>query len=340
MADLAIVALVFLTTIGGLRRGFFKEAIAILALVGATWIAIRAYPVLGPIVAGTAGLSADLGYAAAGIGAWIVGYFFLLVVGRLFVKFLKRGPKGRMEEAADRAAEALAGRSLQGPISKVMRAFPTRAGIVYWIDKVLGAALGVAKGTLVGLVALLVATQTDGGKVGAALRASAAMGHYKAIVEPELDRIPEMGIVRSIGSMRRIVSVVREHPDRMDRVLKHPAITPVRQYAPVQEVAEDRDLQVALEHRDIAEALKNRKLLALLHDREFFRRVGLVDWKLVLQDVQADEPPSWLEPRPPERPGSRRVPAGARPGAAREPGAGEEEGGSAPERGQPEPRSY
>lgn len=322
IADAILAGFLVLATLYGLRRGFFKEVIALLALVGATYIAIRATPLVGPIVAEKLRLPADAAMAFGAVGVWLAGYFACVFAGRLAFKFLKRSPTERLEDAAGKAAGAVAGNTsarAPGPVTRILKPLPTKAGLVYWTDKVLGAALGLAKGALAVVIFLFVATQQDMGRVGAAARASHAMRAFQGHVRPRIEALPETKVVLAMGKMRRIAVAVKADPSRFERVAKHPSLERLREYPPLREAAEDPDLRTAIEKRAWSEALRNPRLIALLKDREFVRRLAEVDYQQVLEDVEAPEVPHFLDEKP-HAPGAERMPPAGTP-APPEPGA-------------------
>jgi uncharacterized membrane protein required for colicin V production len=303
MADAAIIFFIAITAFHGLKRGFFREVIALFALVGATWIAVHGYARLGPHIADRFQLPADVGLAIGAVAAWFAGYALCFLIGWLLVRKLK----GKRPEKVDTDA---------GPVTKLASHLPSRYGLVYWIDKVLGACLGLAKGAVVVFVFLFVASEQDLGSVGAATRASRSMALFHDYVRPELEALPEVKVVMALGQMRRIAVAVKRDPSRWDRVARHPALERLRAYPPIQDLAKDEAIQKALAERHFGEVIRSPKTIALLKDRAFVKILSEIDYKQVLADVEAPEAPAFLEEvAPPGAGPAAPAPAGARPAA-------------------------
>jgi uncharacterized membrane protein required for colicin V production len=280
IADLAIVGVIFFATLFGLARGIFKEIIALASLVGATWVAVHGYSRVGPYLAGWLALPADAGLALGALVTWVAAYGACLFLGGRLVKKL-RGPKPREDD------------SQAGPVSRKLA--PIRYGIVYWTDKVLGAALGLAKGVLVVVVFLFVASDHSLGRVGAATRGSHSMEIFREHVRPELATVPEVRVVLSFGKIRRIAAACEQDPARWERVAKDPALEHVRAYPPMQELAKDQELIEAVKGSHWADAARDKHLIALLKDREFIRLLAEVDYDRLLADVEAPDAPDFLD---------------------------------------------
>lgn len=279
-ADLALLGVIFLMTLFGLARGIFKEIIALASLVLATYVAIHGYSRVGPYLAGWFRLPADAGLALGGLVTWLAVYLACVVVGGRLVKKLR----GKPPKADDSQA---------GPVSR--RFAPIRFGIIYWTDKVLGAGLGFAKGLLVVVIFLFVATENSLGRVGAAVRGSHGMEIFREHVRPELATVPEVKVVLSLGKMRRIAEAVQQNPSHYDRVAKNPALERVRQYGPVQEASQDPELRAAIQGKHWSEAIRNPHVIALLKDRELVRMLSEVDYDKMLEDVNASDAPAFLD---------------------------------------------
>ncbi len=291
MADLAILAVLVFGLVAGLRRGFFKEAISIFGLVVASYVSLYAYAAAGPIFAEKFGMKADVGYLVAGIVVWCGAYFAAVLVGRLAWRSLRgKGPLSRIENAAGGAADVASGNTGPAPVTVMLRPLPTRAGVLYWLDKVLGGALGVAQAALVVLVVFFAAMSLPMGKTGHRIRDSNFYSVFKTDLAPELATIPEVKVVRSIGDMSRLLDAVEEKPERMQRVKDHPQFDKIESYVPFREFREDPDLQTALKGKHFGEALRNPKLIALMKDGTFRRLLSEIDWQLVLRDVTIEPP--------------------------------------------------
>lgn len=323
MADAAIVLILLAGIVSGLRRGFVKEALSVLGILVATYVAVQTYAAAGPFAAENLRLPADVGYMVGGIASWIVAYFLFIFLGRLAWKSIRgQGPMSRVEKAAGGAADHAAGKTGPGPITLFLRPLPTQAGILYWFDKVLGGLLGLAQAALLILLALFAASSLPLGKTGATIRRSHMYGVFQADLEPELSKMPEVRIARSIGDLAHVLEDIQEKPERADTFRKHKALAPLRDYKPVQDLADDHDFKVAVEGKHYGEVLRNPKVLSLLKDREFRRRLAEVDWQQVDRDLEADEKaeakPAPAPPPPPPPPAKK---SSSGPGGPGGPGA-------------------
>jgi uncharacterized membrane protein required for colicin V production len=282
MADVAFAFVLFVGLVSGLRRGFAKPAIGIIALVAATYVAVNVYPYAGPFTAQTLRLPAQVGFLVGGVGSFILVYFLAALIGRLVWKGL-RGQTAlqQADGAAEGAADMIAGQTKPGPVTMMLKPLPTRSGVLYWADKVLGAVLGVAQSALVVLVVLFAASSLPLGATGEKIRESSAYREYKAVVEPEIHDLDAVRFVKSVKDIAAIADDCEEKPGLFAKLAESKELEPVRDYAKIRELANDPALQEALKSKRYAEALKNEKLLATLTDRELLRRLVAVDWAAV-----------------------------------------------------------
>jgi uncharacterized membrane protein required for colicin V production len=306
MADAVIGVVLVLGLVGGLRRGFFKEAIAVLSILVATWVAIHAYGAAGPMVAEKLKVGADAGFLVGGIAAWILAYIASVLVGNLVWKALRgKGPLQSLQNVGEGAADAAAGDTRPGPVTLLLKPLPTRAGILYWIDKVLGAALGIAQAALLVVVVLFAAQALPLGKTGEVVRKSSAFALFRTEIEPRIAQIPEVKVVTSIGDMSQVIDDVKGHPERAEWLRESGALDPVRTYEPFRALKEDEVLRKAFKERRWSDVLSNDKIIGLLKDREFLRRLSSIDWQKIRDDMHSAE----------EKEAKERAPAAPKPDA-------------------------
>ncbi len=282
MADLAIGLFLLVAVLYGMRRGFFRTVLGVAALVGATYLAIRAYGTLGPHAAERLDVPAPVGYAAAAGATWIAVYFVLFLVGRWLVKKL-RGDPGYFEPR-ERDGEV-------GPITRRLRALGrARRKLFYWVDTGLGSALGLAQGLIVVLIALYIADKTTWmGRVGERFRGSRVMRLFHQHAEPRLSAIPEVKIVLSIGDAIRLHRLIH-HQNQQRRVfyiVTRPSVQQLLQYPELQKVRQDPEVQRLWREEKHAELMTHRKVLSLLKDREFLKRLSDVEWRELADDIEA-----------------------------------------------------
>ena len=116
--DIAILALLLLSSLLALYRGFVKELLHILAWIGATVVAVKAFPLVQPLVSDhlQPELLANL---ATGAGLFVVS---LMILAFVFASIAKR----------------------------------VRASSFGWVDKILGFFFGLARGGLLLALAYLI----------------------------------------------------------------------------------------------------------------------------------------------------------------------------------------
>jgi hypothetical protein len=280
-ADLAMGGFLVLCVMQGLRQGISRTLISCFAIVGATWIAFHGYTLLGPTMAARLKVPADMGLALGAAAAWAVGYVVCLLAGWLAWRKIRGKPPEKPKADA-------------GPITKADAALPGRYGVIYWLDKILGAALGVARGAAYLVVFLFICSNNDLGPVGAATRSSATFAFFMTDVRPFIIATPAGKIVHSLGNMRRIGVAVQRDPSKMPRVVNDPALAKVRAYPPLQQVAADPEVQALVKQQKFGDLLRNDKVVALLEDGEFLRLVSDVDYDRILEDLNAPEAPAFI----------------------------------------------
>ena len=92
IADIAIVILVLISMVVGIVRGFFREAISLVALLAAIWAAFRLAPLGGDLVGSIAGGWISSEALQAWIGRGLIFVAVLLIgglVGFLVSRFLQ-----------------------------------------------------------------------------------------------------------------------------------------------------------------------------------------------------------------------------------------------------------
>jgi len=280
MADIAFAFLLLLGLISGLRRGFAKPAIGVVALIVAFFAAVNVYAFAGPFAAKTLRLPAQVGFIVGGLGSFFLVYFVVALVGRLVWKGARgQNAMQRTDGAAEGAADLIAGDTKPGPVTIMLKPVPTAAGILYWIDKILGAALGVVQAALVIIVVIFIASNRPLGTVGEHVRASGAYREYMVHVDPEISDMDAVRFVRSIADVTAMADKVEEEPSYFEALARSKELEPLRDYSKVSELVNDPALKDSIAAKRYGDVLKNEKFLALLTDKELLRRVAAIDWK-------------------------------------------------------------
>jgi len=282
MVDAVIGGGVLLLTLLGLRRGILREILGAGALAVATILALRHGAALSAIVSTELQTSAEVGYGVATAGIWIGVYLGIQVVGRILIARLKRAPadEGGISGAA------------QGAVSSLVRT----------VDRTLGAGLGLAKGALYASIILFLGLDAHVGWLEARLAPTISANVYRRLMQPIGDLVPEIRMARSVGCLRRIRAGLKTHPDRVDRVVRHPAVLALLRLDAVQALRQDKDLQAAVKEGRLDRVLRSPRVLALLKDRRVRQELAKVPFDEIVRDVEASGPPAWLFPAPGHQP--------------------------------------
>jgi uncharacterized membrane protein required for colicin V production len=207
-ADVVFALFVLYGLIFGLRRGLYKELIAITALVVAAAVARTWHDPAGDFIHSTASF-VPLGLAHA-VGAALLGavvFFFVTLVGRLVLKKV-RDPDAQngLEKAAAKTADAVEGDSKMGPVTLLTNPIASaQRGFVYWSDKILGGVLGVVKGAVAAYLLFAVVYFVDskmgnlGGLKDSIARSQAAV-FYNNYLDSLMQKLPEYRFIEGGGS--------------------------------------------------------------------------------------------------------------------------------------------
>ncbi|MEZ6188550.1 MAG: CvpA family protein [Planctomycetota bacterium] len=299
-ADLVFLLILFYSVVFGARRGFYKEVIQTLALLGALLLARYLHGTVGGSVASALGVPEILGEIAGGVVVFVVGFLVIAIVGRLILKKVKgQGADDRLDDGAEAVADAIAGDTKQGPVTLLTNPIAGKNGIVYWSDKILGAGLGFVKGCVTGLLLFGVIVYADRcgwtTSFARSIEASHVATLYKSQVEPYLESYPEFKIVRSLDEIWNL-SQELETQAQAEQLRNHPELQSLKNHPKVQELLRDPDAQAAFRARDVKTLLQNPKVRALLADDEFRARLGEVDWSSVRADINGLQPQSSGQP--------------------------------------------
>lgn len=283
MGDLVIGVVLALGLLYGLRRGAFKMATSVVALVVATSASIVFSGLIGPLAASGLGMGV-LGYFVGAAASWIVVYFLVVLAGHLLFKSL-RG-EGALQKAGDAAEKVAGGAARPGPVTLILKPLPKPSTVFYWADKVLGAGLGLAQAALLVLVVFLAAPALGG--MGERMKTSSSYVLFQGEVEPRLDAVPQARTLRSVGEAAGVAEALVVHPFSAGVVKGHPALDPIRTYQPLKTLMEDPELKKAAEEKRYQDVINHPKVVGLLSDGEFRERFGAIDWAALRRDIDAD----------------------------------------------------
>lgn len=265
----------------GLRRGFFREVIGLVAIVAAVWAGTNASPALGAGFAQRFSMSPTMGVITAGCLAAVATYVVVLVVGLLVFKWLMRSPADRIAQAvgADGAAE-------QGAVSVALKVLPTRRSILYVIDKVLGAFLGVAKAAAYSAVALVGLASMNLGTWSEAARASAAYAAYNTHIAAHVEAIPEVRLVKRLPGWTQLAKQVGDNPQLARDLFDGPEFGPIREYEPLQAVIDSERVRELWDRQAFAELVDVPEVKTLFSDRKLLHLIADVDVQRLLREAQ------------------------------------------------------
>ncbi|MEZ0229310.1 MAG: CvpA family protein, partial [Planctomycetota bacterium] len=118
-ADIIFVVFVLYGFIFGLRRGFYKELIAFVALVVAVGAARTWKDPVGRLLQAKATfLGTGTAHALGAVVVWVVTFFLVVLIGRLILKKIRNpDAENNLEKAADGVADAAEGDTKMGPVT-------------------------------------------------------------------------------------------------------------------------------------------------------------------------------------------------------------------------------
>lgn len=296
MADAVCGLILFYSLIFGARRGFFKEVVQLVALIAAVGIARAARIPVGAALASKTGIPDTVCEVIAVVVVWVVAFVVVAVIGRLILKKMRgSGIDDELDESAEAIADAIGGDTMKGPVTLLTDPIATKTGVFYWLDKILGAGLGLVKGVVTVTVLFTLVLYADRARGWESSFAKSVEGSGSAKVfanylDPYLRSFPEYRILTSLRAMKGIAEEVRAEPRRFLAFAKHRELEGLKNHPKIVELAEQADLKAAWDARDLKTLLKDPRVRGLLADRELRERIAEVDWARVLKDVKAYQP--------------------------------------------------
>ncbi len=290
MADLVFGIVVFYALVFGARRGFYKEVVALVALLVAISVARTTRVPAGALLAEKTGSPVLVAEVGAVVVVWVAVFFAVALVGRLVLKKLRgKGVDDRLEDGAEELADAIAGDTTKGPVTLLTDPIASKRGLFYWSDKLLGALLGLVKGAITGYVLFGVALYADRlgyeSRFARSVEGSYAGALFARELDPLLRQFPEYQLAVKVGDMREIARLVQEDPRRFEAFATHHELASLARDPRVQELARDPDVRATWERRDLRSLLLDRRVHALLADPELREKVAVVDWAKVREAV-------------------------------------------------------
>jgi hypothetical protein len=295
MADLVFGIIVFYALVFGARRGFYKELVGFIALIVAISLAREARVPAGVLLAARFGWPVLVAEVVAVIGVWIGAFFAVALFGRLLLKKIRgKGVDDRLEDGAEGLADAIAGDTTKGPVTLLTdKVTPSKRGIFYWSDKLLGALLGLVKGVITGYVLFGVILYADRlgyeNRFARSVEASYAGALFASQFDPFLQQFVEYKLAVKVSDMREIARLVHEDPRRFETFANHNELTSLSRDPKIQELARDPQIREAWEKRDLKALLLDKRVQALLADETMRERVAAVNWAKVRDAVTAGQ---------------------------------------------------
>lgn len=307
MADLVFGIIVFYALVFGARRGFYKELVGFIALIVAISLAREARIPGGVLLSAKFGWPVLVAEVVAVVGVWVAAFFVVALVGRLLLKKIRgKGVDDRLEDGAEGLADAIAGDTTKGPVTLLTdKVTPSKRGLFYWSDKLLGALLGLVKGVITGYVLFGVILYADRlgyeTRVARSVEGSYAGALFVRELDPFLRQFAEYKLAVKVSDMREIARLVHEDPRRFEAFANHNELTALSRDPKLQELARDPQIREAWQKRDLKALLLDRRVQALLADETMRERVAAVDWAKVRDAVATGHapsaPPEELTPR-------------------------------------------
>lgn len=296
LADLVFLLCLFYGVVLGARRGFFKEVVAILAVIVGVAVARLTRIPAGAALASKTGMPLLLAEVLAVFLVWCLAFFVTAVVGRLLLKKLRgKGVDDRLDDGAEQLADAIAGDTTKGPITKLTDPIASKNGFFYWSDKLLGALLGVAKGALTGYAIFGLVLWADRIGYTSSFARSVEASHAGALFVEQLDPLlrssPEYALATKVSDIREVARLIEEDPRRAQVAIDHPELASLVRDQKVKALGTDPEIRAAWDKRDTKALLSNPKVHELLGDPDFRAKVAAVDWAKVRGAV-TDPPPA------------------------------------------------
>lgn len=295
LADLVFLLALFYGLVLGARRGFFKEVVQVVAVVVGVAVARLARVPAGAVVSSKTGAPLLLAEVAAVCLVWVAAFLVTAVVGRLLLKKLRgKGVDDRLDDGAEKLADAIAGDTTKGPVTLLTDPIASKRGFFYWSDKLLGALLGLLKGVITGYAIFGLVLWADRIGYPSAFARSVEASHAGALFVERLDPLlrasPEYQLATKTADVHEIARLVEADPARIQRVADHPELAALARDPQVQALGRDPEVRAAWERRDLKALLADPRVHALLADPVFREKAAAVDWAKVRAAVADGRP--------------------------------------------------
>ncbi|MBI3723758.1 CvpA family protein [bacterium] len=288
-ADIVFFLFFLYGLVFGMRRGFYKELIAVVALVLGVAAARFLKDPVADALHDKAGFGLHTGQILGSLVAWLVVVLVVNIAGRLVLRRL-RDPdaENKIEGAADAAVESVDGKPKQGPVTYLTNPLAsTQRSIIYWSDKLLGAVLGIAKGVVAAYVLFALIYCADMA-VGAnwgfteSIKGSHAKQIYSQYLEASFRSLPEYRLVENIAILESLEVDPSINADAIERMAADPRWADVKATPAFQRIAADPDVQKAWEQRSNGKRAVNSvihlsQVRGLLADSDFRSAFSNVD---------------------------------------------------------------
>ncbi len=309
-ADIVFVVFVLYGLIFGLRRGFYKELIAFVALVVAVGAARTWKDPAGRLIQSKiAFLGSGTAHAFGAILVWLVTFFLVTLIGRLILKKIRNpDAENNLEKAADGVSDAAQGDTQMGPVTLLTNPVAkAHKSVVYWSDKLLGGVLGVVKGAAAcyAIFAVIYFVDLHVPQI-APVKEAVSNSRAKQIYAEYL-----AGILRSTFTEYRVLEnaahterLVRQaeakgaQPQLIDRLGAHPAWTNVKATQAWKDLAADPQMQQRWNQtgpdgkRDVMGLFRDARVRHLLADEQFQDAFADTNIEDVIRAVSEPPPPA------------------------------------------------
>lgn len=289
-ADILFVAFVLYGLIFGLRRGFYKELIALVALVVGVGVA-RTFNATAGEFLHEKGLPGPVAHVMGPVIVWVIVFFLVNVIGRIALKKV-RDPdaENTIEAAAGKAASAVEGDTKAGPMTLLTNPIAhAQRSLVYWSDKLLGGALGIVKGAAAAyaLFAIVYVAEmhlaSDPGGLRQAISESRAKELYVDYLAGILRELPEYRLLENVANTERLADETKGEPQLVDRLALNDAWAKVKATTAFQKLTTDPEIQTAWAKttadgkRDLKTLLASPKVRELIADPQFVEAFSNTD---------------------------------------------------------------
>jgi hypothetical protein len=288
-ADIFFVCCVLYGLIFGLRRGFYKELIVLIALVVGVGVA-RAFNATAGEFLHDKGVPGPIAHVMGPVFVWVVVFFLVNLIGRLVLK-KARDPdaENRIEAAAGKAADLVEGDTKAGPMTLLTNPIAhAQRSFVYWSDKLLGGALGVVKGATAAYACFAIIyvaemhLAADPLGMRQAISESRAKEVYVDYLAWIMEKVPEYRLVENVASTEKLADETKGEPQVVDRLALDNAWAQVKATTAFQRLANDPEIKALWAKtidgkRDLKTLLTSPKVRELIADPEFVEAFANTD---------------------------------------------------------------